>query len=85
MRDVFILVLSPNAMNSKWVRLEINVALNEGKYILPLLYRPCTIRADLKNIQIISFLAPKPYETAFQEVLRALGLPTETPLSRRTM
>src|SRR5256884_9554806 len=45
-RDVFIPVLSPNAMNSKWVRLEINVALNEDTYMIPLLYRPCTIRAD---------------------------------------
>src|SRR5205823_9565781 len=63
-RDVFILVLSPNTMNSKWVRLEINTALNEDKYIIPLLYRPCTIRADLKTIQSISFLAPQPYEAA---------------------
>src|SRR5437879_6822469 len=82
-RDVFILVLSPTAMNSKWVRLEINVALNEDKYIIPLLYRPCSIRADLKTIQIISFLTPKPYEAAFQEVLGALGLPPETPVAHK--
>src|SRR5690348_15001974 len=55
-RDVFMLVLSPDAMSSRWVRLEINTALNEGKFILPLLYRDCTIRADLKTIQTISFL-----------------------------
>ena len=36
-RDVFIIVLSPDAMNSIWVRREINVALNENKYIIPLL------------------------------------------------
>ncbi|MFL5588082.1 MAG: tetratricopeptide repeat protein [Ktedonobacteraceae bacterium] len=82
-RDVFILVLSPNAMNSKWVRLEINVALNEDKYIIPLLYRPCSIRADLKTIQIISFLAPQRYEAAFQEVLGALGLPPEMPVAHK--
>ena len=70
-------------MNSRWVRLEINVALNEDKYIIPLLYRPCTIRADLKTIQLISFLAPQPYEAAFQEVLSALGLPTETPVAHK--
>ncbi len=84
-RDVFILVLSPNALNSKWVRLEINVALNEDKYIIPLLYRPCSIRADLKTIQIISFLAPQPYEAAFQEVLGALGLPPETPVAHKVI
>ncbi len=80
-RDVFIIVLSPDAMNSIWVRREINVALNENKYIIPVLHRPCTIRADLKILQFVSFLAPKPYEVAFQEVLRALGLPPETPVA----
>src|SRR5947209_19375920 len=78
--DIFLLVLSPDAMNSRWVRLEINIALNKNKVILPVLHRPCAIRADLETIQIISFLAPKPYETAFREVLIALDLPLDTPL-----
>src|SRR5260221_233577 len=78
-RDVFLLVLSPEAMNSMWVRREINMAFNENKNIIPLYYRACTIRADLKILEMISFLAPKPYETAFQEVLSALGLPQEPP------
>src|SRR5437879_6194483 len=82
-RDMFIPVLSPDAMNSIWVRREINVALNENKYIIPVLHRPCTIRADLKILQIITFLAPKPYEAAFQEILGALGLPTEIPVAHK--
>ena len=76
-RNVFLLVISLEAMNSPWVRREINMALNENKFILPLLYRDCTIRPDLKIIQIISFLTPKLYEDAFKEVLVALGLPTK--------
>ena len=56
-RDVFLLILSSDAMASPWVRREINMALNEGKYILPVLYRSCTVRPDLKILQIISFLA----------------------------
>jgi TIR domain len=79
-RDVFIVALSPDAMNSNWVRREINMAINENKFILPVLHRSCSIRADLKILQIISFLAPKPYEQAFHEVLLALGLPTSTPI-----
>src|SRR5947209_6248049 len=79
-RDVFLLVLSPDAMNSRWVRLEINIALNKNKLILPVLHRTCAIRADLETIQIISFLTPKSYETAFREVLIALNLPLDTPL-----
>jgi tetratricopeptide (TPR) repeat protein len=79
-RDVFIVALSPDAMNSSWVRLEIDMAFNENKFIIPVLHRNCSIRADLKIKQIISFLAPKPYEQAFQEVLLALALPTSTPI-----
>ena len=78
-RDIFLLILSPEALNSQWVRREINIAMIEGKYILPVLHRSCTIRADLRTFQIISFLAPKSYQEALQEVLVALGLPTNTP------
>jgi tetratricopeptide (TPR) repeat protein len=82
-RDVFIVVLSPDSMNSHWVRREITMALNENKYILPVLYRSCNVRADLKILQIISFLAPSPYNQAFGEVLFALGLPTGAPVEPR--
>jgi hypothetical protein len=37
----------------------------------------------LKILQIISFLVPKSYEVAFQEVLSALGLPKETPVAQK--
>src|SRR5258708_24964169 len=79
-RDVFIVAFSPDAMNSYWVRREITMAINENKFILPVLHRSCSIRADLKILQIISFLAPKSYEQAFGEVLLALGLPTSIPI-----
>jgi tetratricopeptide (TPR) repeat protein len=80
-RDIFLLVLSNDAMNSQWVRREIDVALNENKSVIPLLYRTCSVRADLKILQIVSFLAPKTYEAAFQEVLGALGLPKAPPVT----
>src|SRR5712691_6379757 len=79
-REVFLLVLSSDAMNSRWVRREINMALNENKSILPVLHRDCSIRPDLKILQIITFLAPKSYEVALREVLVALGLPTGAPI-----
>src|SRR5437016_487608 len=64
MRHVFIVVLSPEAMESKWVNDEINIAWKQknsptGKHIIPLLYRKCEVRADLDTLQIISFLTPK--------------------------
>ena len=82
-RDVFIVVLSPDAMNSYWVSREITMAIFKRKNILPVLYRSCSIRADLEILQIISFLAPNKYEQAFGEVLLALGLPAGTPVEPR--
>jgi len=80
-RKVFIVVLTPKAMQSPWVKDEINLAWSqknsrEGKQIIPLLYRECKVRADLNTLQVISFLSPKTYETSFKEVLVTLGLPT---------
>jgi tetratricopeptide (TPR) repeat protein len=80
-RKVFIVVLSPEAIQSPWVKDEINLAWSqknsrEGKQIIPLLYRECKVRADLNTLQVISFLSPKTYETSFKEVLVTLGLPT---------
>ena len=82
-RKVFIVVLSPESVVSPWVRDEINLAWSqknskEGKSIIPLLYRECTVRADLKTLQVISFISPTTYETALKEVLVALGLSTTT-------
>jgi hypothetical protein len=77
--DVFIIVLSPNSVVSRWVRRELDTAINEGKRIIPVLYQPCQVRADLKTIQMISFLHPKDYETAFNELLTTLGLSTPPP------
>src|SRR5260370_15058827 len=37
-RDVFILIISPEAMLSDWVRREYDIALQQKKEIIPLLY-----------------------------------------------
>src|SRR5437660_11265343 len=69
-RQVFIVVLSPDAMASPWVNDEINLAWKQknskaGKLILPIMYRKCDVREDLDTLNIISFLPPKSYEAAF--------------------
>ncbi len=74
-RNVFLIVLSPNAMTSKWVRREFNIAFSEDKRIIPVLYSPCEVWLDLKTIQAIAF-HKKSYEDAFQDLLVALGLST---------
>jgi tetratricopeptide (TPR) repeat protein len=80
-RNTFIVVLSPDAMSSDWVNDEIDIAWRQKNSparmrLFPVLYRPCEVRTDLENLQIISFVPPKTYEAAFQELLHALGLAT---------
>src|SRR6266702_6218466 len=82
-RNVFIVVLSPEAAVSPWVNSEIDLAwrqkhLPPGKLIIPVLYRSCEVRDDLDTLQVISFLPPKTYETALKELLLALKLSTES-------
>ena len=42
--DWFLLLLTPNAVESKWVRLEVGYALSKSRYderIIPLLFKEC--------------------------------------------
>ncbi len=73
-RNIFILVLSPDAMNSEWVRREFDIALIEKKYIIPVLLQECQLWPYLRTLQYVSFLSPKTYEEAFKELLVVLGL-----------
>ena len=77
-RDTFIVILSPDAVESKWVDDEINIAWHlhntAGKRIIPVLYRPCDIGLDLNTLQVISFSNLASYKMAFNELLLALGL-----------
>lgn len=77
-RPVFLVVLSPAAMESKWVQDEINLAWRQknsrqGKLLVPVLYRPCVVREDLRNLQMVSFVAPRPYAEAFDALVAALN------------
>ena len=49
------IVLSPEAVASDEVRGELRVALDSGKRIIPLLYRPCDVPARLRLKQILDF------------------------------
>lgn len=75
-RPVFVVILSPAAMNAKYVLTEFDIAFRQwhsaaGKHIIPVLYQPCETRDDIKLLQTVSFVA-KPYEQAFDDLLRAL-------------
>ncbi len=80
--NVCIVILSPDAVASSWVNNEIDIAWNlknskEGKLIIiPVLYRACEVRDDLNTLQIIGFLPPQSYDTAFTDLLTAIKVNT---------
>jgi len=82
-RFVFLVVLSPDAVVSRWVNDEIAIAWEQrtsvkGKRIIPILYRECERSAELKTLHHVSFLPPKDYQEAFYELIRAINTPTSS-------
>jgi hypothetical protein len=72
---VFVLALSPDAANSKYVREEINLALEQNKRIIPILYRPVKMSgalADLVNETQYIDLQRGSYADNFQKLVDAL-------------
>lgn len=76
-RNVYIVVLSPEAVKSRWVLKELDIALIRDMRIIPLLYKKCDKREDLKMFHRISFLPPKEYRVAFNELLATLDIPLD--------
>ncbi|HVB24530.1 MAG TPA: TIR domain-containing protein [Ktedonobacteraceae bacterium] len=75
--SVIIIVLSPEAINSRRVRFEFLLALNEEKRIIPLLYRQCDPWIEIKLIEYISFLGEDNYDVSFNELLTQVLHPIE--------
>lgn len=75
--DWMVLVLSPDAIVSKWVKRELVFALNEDRFvgrIVPLLYRPCGWKAlswTLGQIQRIDF---QRFDLGLRELLAVWGI-----------
>jgi len=67
-----ILILSPASAASRNVRNEVAVALDEGKMIVPILYRDCTVPLQLRRIQHIDFRAD--YALGFSALLKQIGV-----------
>jgi tetratricopeptide (TPR) repeat protein len=70
--NIFIVVLSPDAMISPHIRHEMNRAFNRNMFILPVLYRECVIHPDLRRFPTISFLHHDCYRLAFNKLLHTL-------------
>ena len=75
--EFFGIVLSPEALNSEWVKAEIATAwdkkmLSGNSSILPILHRNCELPSLLKSLKYANFT--EDYNTGFIDLTRALGI-----------
>ncbi len=81
--DWFLIVLTPNAVRSHWVKRELLFALNEARYnerIIPLLRKPCKysrLSWALPEFQLVDFTGS--FEIGYRQLLRVWGLDYKTP------
>jgi hypothetical protein len=77
--DWFIVILTPAAVESRWVKHELMAALNDVKYderIVPLLVRQCSYRVlawPVGNLQMVPF-KPRKFTEGMRELLRIWNL-----------
>ncbi len=85
-REYFVVIFSPDSVNSKWVQNEIDLAWYQrntvGSRIIPILYRPATLPADWNLLHYVSFVEPTPYEQAFAELMRSLPQVPQIPVEQ---
>lgn len=76
--DWFVLVLSPSAVESMWVKRELRFALQQNRFenkIVPLLYQPCDydqLSWTLSSFQMIDFT--QTFEQGCRDLLLLWGL-----------
>jgi hypothetical protein len=75
----FIIVLSPNSIESEWVRKEYTQALNLRKKIIPIMLVPCEVPFALNTINFVNFASGE-YPDNFKKLLPPLGYTGEPPV-----
>jgi len=69
-----LIVLSPASVDSREVRGELRTALDLGKPVLPVLYKPCEIPRQLRIVQFVDFTKRSARDaSALNEVLQGLS------------
>lgn len=83
--DTVIVVLSPNSIESEWVRKEYTQAIGLHKRIIPIMFAPSPVPFALNTINYVNFVSGE-YQDNFASLLTALGYtdepPTVTPFKR---
>lgn len=58
-RGIFLAILSPDALLSRWVREEMAFARNQyvemGKFIVPICYRPCILPVEMQDWRLFDW------------------------------
>ena len=81
--DWFVVILSPNAVESRWVKRELLFALDQshfGERIIPLLYRDCDYKKlswTLSIFQMVEFT--KNSNDGFRDLFRIWGIGYRAP------
>ncbi len=75
--DWFVVLLSPDAINSMWVKREVAFALQDPRYedrIIPLMYRDCDLKSLqwLTLFQIVDFVGD--FTDGCRDLLRIWGI-----------
>lgn len=84
--QVLLVVLSPEAVESSYVKTEYRYALSEDKLVMPLYWRTTKVPADLRNKHRVDFQSS--YDQGLAELLNALShlelaaLPPDTDLNQ---
>ena len=75
----FVVVLTPNSIESEWVRKEYTQALSLRKKIIPILLTPCNIPFALNTINFVNFAIGE-YADNFKKLLSPLGYTGKPPV-----
>lgn len=84
----FVVILSPGAVDSMWVKNELLFALNQRRYrdrIAPVLYKKCKYEKlswTLSSFQIVDFT--ESIEAGYRELLRVWDVDFDTQRAKRT-
>ncbi|MEO7838040.1 MAG: toll/interleukin-1 receptor domain-containing protein [Anaerolineales bacterium] len=63
----FLMILTPESIQSQNVKDEVGYAIDNGKYILPVLLKPCKIPFRLRRFQFVDF-TNQPYQESLTEI-----------------
>jgi hypothetical protein len=87
--DWFAIIVSPNAIQSMWVKRELNFALQQTRLvekIVPILYQPCEphlLSWTLMSYQMVDFThLPPSFDDGCARLLRIWGLGYQKPVAK---